>query len=127
MVRPNVLHGALATLALLLAARPAPATPITFTGNVANDFNAANRNVEVIPVSSDPNSIGVASWMSASGLVSGWATKDIRLSYDTASDTLSVGFNTWGIAGDADGNGHPGTADPRTTAMGGVDPPHLGG
>ena len=66
--------------------------------------------------SSDPRSVGPASWITSSGFNSGWAIKDIRLSYDAQSDTLSVGVNTFGIAGDADGNGNPGVADPRTTS-----------
>ena len=42
------------------------------------------------------------------------------------ADTLFVGVNTFGIAGDADGNGDPGGADPLTTASGGIDLPHMG-
>jgi len=38
------------------------------------------------------------------GTVSGWDMVDLRLTYDTATDTLYVGINTFGIAGDADGD-----------------------
>src|SRR5262249_4566194 len=104
MVRPKLWHGALTADFPGPAAGAAAADPITFTGNVANDFNPANRGVYVVPVSDSPSSVGPASWMTAAGFNSGWAIKDIRLSYDAKSDTLSVGVNTWGIAGDADGN-----------------------
>ena len=108
MVRHIFGLGALVGFALLAAARTAPADAITFTGNVANDFSSSNPHVVTIPVSNDPNSIGVASWMQSQGLISGWAVKDIRLDYNAATDTLAVGVNTWGIAGDADGKGNPG-------------------
>jgi hypothetical protein len=127
MVRHILGLGALAGLALLAAASTATADAIAFTGNVANDFSSSNPNVVTIPVSNDPNSIGVASWMESQGLISGWAVKDIRLDYNAATDQLFVGVNTWGIAGDADGKGNPGTPDSQLAAVGGVNPAHLGG
>jgi hypothetical protein len=72
--------------------------------------------------------------MVQNGWVSGWSIKDVRTSYDSATDTLSVGFNTFhngqgqpAIVGDADGNGDPGGASPQMASVGGVDNPHLGG
>lgn len=113
-------------LTLLLGAIPAFAGPINFTGNVANDFPQVPGNGVVIynnpmgPVALDPTLV-------AKGFVSGWGVKDIRFSYDKATDQLSVGFNTYGIAGDADGNGNPGTADPFTASKFGNDLPNFGG
>ena len=47
--------------------------------------------------------------MTNSGLVSGWNIKDIRLDYNAATDTMYVGVNTYGVAGNVDGNGTPGS------------------
>jgi hypothetical protein len=109
--------------AVLVCAQSVTAGPITFNGNVTNDFNpATNSSVVVIPHSTVPDHIAQPAWMTNSGLVSGWNIKDIRLDYNAQSDTLYVGVNTFGIAGNVDGNGMPGTPDPRLTAAGGSDP-----
>jgi hypothetical protein len=117
--------------AALLGARTAWAGPITFTGNVAHDFNPqTNPGVEVITDSlheNDPIHIDQPAWMTDSGLVSGWNIKDVRVDYDAKTDTLYVGVNTYGIAGNVDGNGTPGIPDPRLTAAGGTDPANFGG
>ena len=42
--------------------------------------------------------------MTEAGLVNGYVMKDIRLSYDKKSDTLAVGVNFYGIAGNTDGS-----------------------
>jgi hypothetical protein len=52
---------------------------------------------------------------------------DLRLTYDAATDTLYVGINTYGIAGDADGNGDPGGTSTWLASTGGVDNSNLGG
>jgi len=112
----------------LLAARSVAADPITFTGNVANDFNpASNADVVVIPHSDVPDHIFQPAWMTNSGLVSGWNIQDVRLDYEPKTDTMYVGVNTFGIAGNVDGNGTPGIPDPRLTAAGGSDPANFGG
>lgn len=99
------------------------AGPITFTGNVAADFNpATNSSVVVIPHSDVPDHIAQPAWMTSAGLVSGWNIQDIRLDYNAQTDTLYVGVNTFGIAGNVDGNGTPGTPSPQLTAAGGSDP-----
>ncbi len=114
------------TTLLLLGAMPAVAGPITLTGNVAQDFQPTPLNgVQVIPNSLGPVAMDPA--LVAKGFVSGFSVQDIRLSYDQATDKLYVGVNTLGIAGDADGNGNPGTADPYTTSKNGNDLPHFGG
>ena len=133
MVRLRILNLGLATLALM-GARSASAAAVKLTGVVENDFLATNSNVRVTPVSDSPITVGPAQFMINNGWVSGWAVKDIRSSYDAATDTLSVGINTFkdatgktAIVGDADGNGDPGGASPPMAAAGGIDTAHLGG
>jgi hypothetical protein len=89
----------------LTLATPVGATIITFTGDVPTDFTGPG--VLIIP---DPSGIGdVGRPLNARpGIVSGWDMVDLRLAYDAAADTLYVGINTYGIAGDADGDGNPG-------------------
>jgi hypothetical protein len=127
------LRWSIAALALI-GARPVLANPITFTGFVANDFSASNPNVNITPVSNSPLTVGPAQYIVNAGQVSGWAVQDIRTSYDTASDTLYVGFagfnNSKGVPaifGDADGNGNPGVTGAQMAAAGGVNTAHLGG
>ncbi len=114
---------------VLLGARTVVAAPITFTGNVANDFNPqTNPGVTIITdATHDNNPIHIAqpSWMTDSGLVSGWNIKDMRLDYNAATDTMYVGVNTYGVAGNVDGNGTPGVPDPRLTAAGRYRPGKL--
>jgi hypothetical protein len=102
------------------------ATPGT-TGNVELDFPTSNTNVYVINVPNALDRVAQAQWMTNLGWTSGWTIKDIRTLYNPQTDTLAVGVNFFGIAGDADGNGDPGAADPKTLSSGGVDLPHLGG
>lgn len=59
--------------------------------------------------------------------MSGWNMKDFRLRYDPDTDTLAVGVNFYGIAGDADGDGNPNTTNPAMLAAGGLDHPNFGG
>ena len=133
MIRPRLLPLSLAALALL-GARTALADPIKFTGYVENDFSTTDPNVAVFNVLNSPLDVGPSQFMINNGWVSGWAIKDIRVSYDSKSDTLSVGFDTFknaqgqpAIVGDADGNGDPGGASPQMAKAGGIDSPHLGG
>lgn len=133
MVRRKLFRWALAAAAML-GARPAWADPIQFTGDVEKDFvvapgNGVTRLVDSpLPDGSpDPNHVPQAAWMTSQGLTTGWSMKDVRLKYDKATDTMAVGVNFFGVAGDADGNGDPGVADSRMQAVGGQDPAHLGG
>lgn len=127
MVRRNALIWTLATLALL-GARTVMADPITFTGNVATDFNpATNSGVQVIQGDPDPlNRIYQLPQMTAAGIINGYAIKDMRLDYDSKSDTLYVGLNTYSIAGTAVGNGGA-AMDALLQKAGGQDPAHIGG
>ena len=122
-----------ATIALF-GARPLLASPINFTGFVENDFSTADKSVKIINVNAKPTDVGPSAFMVQNGWVSGWAVKDLRLSYNPSSDTLSVGVNTFvngagnkAIFGDADGNGDPGGASPQMALAGGIDNPMLGG
>src|SRR6185437_8065750 len=107
MVRRSVFPWTLATLAML-GVRAAWADPITLTGVAANDFNPnTNTDVQVLSIDSNPiQNIAETPYMIANSRVTGWAVKDLRLSFDAGSGTMSVGVNTYGIAGDADGNGN---------------------
>jgi len=111
-------------LLALIAARPASAALITFTGNVASDFAGVKDTVHI----ADPaNDVAQSSWMTQGGWTSGWNMKGMSLHYDKPSDTMYVGVDFYGVAGDVDGNGNPGGADPRTLTASGVDLPNLGG
>jgi hypothetical protein len=126
MVGRIVLRCSLIAVALL-GARTVTAAPITLTGNVAADFSTSNPSVLVIPHSDVPDHIAQPEWMTQAGLVSGWNIQDVRLSYNAQSDTLYVGVNTFGIAGDVDGKGNPGQSDPQLAAAGGSNPAAFGG
>jgi hypothetical protein len=115
------------TIALILAlaagAGTLAAQAITFTGDVGNDF----------PIDSylqDPGGVdvGMPAPLVAAGLtVSGWDIQGVGISYDGASDTLFFGIDTFGIAGDADGDGDPGSESAIFQQIGGIDWPDFGG
>ena len=131
MVRHIAFRWTLATLAVL-GARVASADPISFTGTVAQDFSPSNPSVHIAGADElfdDPNPLNriyQLPEMTAQGLINGWAIKDIRTSYDAASDTLSVGLNTFSIAGRAVGAGAA-DIEALVAQHGGIDPPQLGG
>lgn len=112
---------------LILAGLTFPAfagnMPPVFTGNVEADFT----NVEVVP-SSDPGGVGDVGLPPAlpEGTVSGWDMRDVRYFYDRMNDVLYVGIDFAGIAGDADGDGDPGTTGDELRQSGGIDVPSLG-
>lgn len=99
-------------------------SPLFATGNVTTDM-PAGPGVTIVPGQAE-NAVAQPAWMTEAGLINGYVMKDIRLSYDAKTDTLSVGVNFYGIAGDTDGSPNGGT-NPLTTAAGGTNPPHLGG
>jgi hypothetical protein len=100
-------------------------SPLFVTGNVATDMPASSSSVTVVP-GQPLDAVAQPAWMTQAGLINGYAMQDIRLSYDKTTDTLSVGVNFYGIAGDTDGTLNGGT-NPLTTAAGGSNPPHIGG
>jgi hypothetical protein len=128
MVRRNAFRWTLATTVALLGARTVSAGPISFTGNVAADFNkAVNPDVAVVQVDPDPlNRIYQLPEMTSQGIINGYAIEDIREYYDKSSDTLYVGLNTYSIAGTAVGTGGA-AMDQILMSHGGVDPAHIGG
>jgi hypothetical protein len=125
MVRRRVFRWCIA-VAALVGVRSAAADAINFTGNVANDFVVSPTSNTVV-INRGAGHVAQQPFITQQGWTSGWSVNDMRLSYDAKSDTMFVGVNFFGIAGDADGNGDPGSADPRTLKMGGIDLPHLGG
>lgn len=110
-----------------LSTPAAHAAPINNTGFVTQDFNpATNPSVTVTPVSSSPLNIGQSQWITNNGWVSGWSIQDIRTYYDSSTDTMYVGVNTFAnkngqYAPFGQANGDPsGSPTP-------YDPAHLGG
>jgi hypothetical protein len=116
--RRNVRSIRTATLAALafaaIGAAGARADITAPTGNNTIDTSTYNFRTD---------DVGMASWMTSTG----WNINQIVVSYNWKTDTLNFDVKVTGIAGDADGNGDPGKADPRTIAAGGVDTAHLGG
>src|SRR5690606_30014061 len=122
-----------------LCATPGQAGSIQFTGDVEKDFPTSVAdglrgividNPEAGPAGigtvSNPRDVNIPDWMAAEGRETGWNFKDIRLAYDQATDTLAVGVNFFGVAGDVDGDGNPNASDPRTIASGGMDEARFG-
>jgi hypothetical protein len=103
---------------------------VNFTGNVPIDFPATEQPGVVVFNSS--NTPGIQLPIIPPNLqplipVSGFALSEIRVSYDAANDSLSIGLNqppanpsnpSSGsvIAGDADDNGNAGTVNPAVQA-----------
>jgi hypothetical protein len=107
MVGRNKFRSCLVIVALL-GARSAGAGVITFTGNVSNDFSIAtpgtstNPNVSIITSSADLNpvsSTGAGGAPLLNFVSPGDAIKQIALDYNSATDTMYVGVQTWGVAG----------------------------
>jgi len=109
-------------MALTLATPVGAATP-TFTGDVPTDFTGPG--ILTIPDTGGVGDVGLP-LNAPPGTVSGWDMVDLRLTYDAAADTLYVGINTFGIAGDADGDGDPGGTSAWLTTNLGTDIPNLG-
>lgn len=97
----------------------ANAQPVTFTGDVETDFTHSQTRTVV-----DPGGVDVGMPTSfPPGTISGNDMKDVRLIYDPTTDILYVGINTYGIAGDVDGDGDPANTSATLVAAGGVDLP----
>lgn len=126
MVRRRLMYGA-ATILALAGARPAAAGSINFaTGDVEKDMASSMPGVLTIVNRTspfEPSAPAQPASMTQAGRVNGWVIKDMRVRYDQAGDTLYVGVNFFGIAGDVDGNGVVGTTDP---GFAGTESPHLG-
>ena len=59
--------------------------------------------------------------MTSEGLVSGWNIKDVAVDYNAQTDTLYVGVQTYGVAGNSWGGGTPPAGSP------GTNPANFGG
>jgi hypothetical protein len=121
--RRKTLLGLLVALAVavpVVMSVPVVAAPPTFTGNVENDFTAPG--VLIIP--DGLGDVGLPA-TAPEGTVTGWDMKDLRLFYDAGTDTMYVGINTFGILGDADGDGNPGATSPWAAGLGASDLPSL--
>lgn len=127
---PRLCKSTAAALALALAsviARPAVAGSIgTMTGNVEADFTAGASNVITLVNPRYPTN-NPEGYIASHNLSTGWSIKDIRLTLDKSTDTMYVGVNFFGIAGDADSNGDPSTVSAAAAAHGAIDVAHLGG
>ena len=105
-------------MALALFAGSANGQAITFTGDVPTDF----AGITAIP---DPlGDVGVPA--NLAGNVSGWDMEGVYVAYDAVSDTLFIGIDFNGIAGDADGDGDPSGTSAGLATNGGSDLPNLG-
>jgi hypothetical protein len=115
---------------------------INFTGTVATDFPATERpGVVVFDSSNTPNIQHpiIPPTLQPFIQVNGFDLSEIRVSYDSANDTLDIGFNQPPsgnpgqpgpvIAGDADDNGTAGTVNPavEAAAPGFTEFPQMGG
>jgi hypothetical protein len=119
MIGRNVFRSTLVIVAIL-SARSAVADAISFTGNVSTDFGITtpgqSTNADVTVVSS-PSSLNPVSSTGTDGTTllnqvsPGDAIKQVALEYNAATDTMYVGVQTWGVAGNvgsatiANGNG----------------------
>lgn len=115
---------ALSTSLCALAFHISPASAaLLLTGNAEADFTGPG----VMTFADDTVGQDVTLPSTAPpGTVSGWDMNDVRFFYDAATDTMQVGFNTYVIAGDADGDGNPSGTSAWLAANAGVDMPDMG-
>jgi Notch-like protein len=107
------------TTALALVAGPAIAAP-TLTGRANVDF--AVPGAFALPDDSIGRDVGLPQ-NAPLGTVSGWDMSFLRMFYDPATDVLYVGLQTFGIGGDADGDGDEGTTSLWLASVFGADLP----
>jgi len=87
-----------------------------FTGNAPTDFDKTGFNPSgnylstVVDNLEDGGGADIQFTNGAVTLTSGYDIKQLRLFYDPLSDNLFIAVETFGIAGDADANGDPGTS-----------------
>jgi uncharacterized repeat protein (TIGR01451 family) len=120
--RIKILIGLLVTLALavlMVMAVPVMGASPTFSGDVEADF-PTGPDILTFP---DPDGQDVfVPLHPGAPISSGWDIKDVRVTYDSATDILYVGLNSYQTVGDADTDGGEGTMTYGT----GVDVPNLG-
>ena len=102
----------------------ASVSPLFQTGDVEKDMPSSSTSVTTI--AGHPfNYTYQPQWMTDANLINGYAMKDIRLSYDKATDTLAVGVNFYGVAGNTDGS-PDGQTNPMTIQNHGSNPANFG-
>lgn len=112
--------------AAVLGARSADAaSSFAWSGDAERDFPSNQAGVRVL-VNPNYPTINPEGYLRANNMSPGWAIKDVRLRHDAGTDTMYFGLNFFGIAGDVDGNGDPGTVGPGAP-RGALDLPNLGG
>lgn len=105
--RRYALTAALAIGVSALMCANAAALPVTFTGNTAADFALPGTMVFADNIGGTGD-VGLSGGgMSNPGQPSGFDFVQVYLYYDVAGDTLYIGFDTYGIAGDSNGDGNP--------------------
>lgn len=96
---------------------------INFTGDPETDFTGDGVFV-VNDFFGDTPSLDVGVPGQLGSVISGW---DIKSTYFfTNINELYIGLDYFGIAGDSDGNGFPGSPSPELVAIGGQDIPDMG-
>jgi hypothetical protein len=108
------------TIFIPIAVPAMAANPTPFTGDVEADFTGPG--ILIVP---DPQGDVGLPVEAPGGTQSGWDIKGLRLTYDDGTDTLFVGINAYAIAGDAEGNGNPGTSAQWLLDNGGEDLPNF--
>lgn len=112
MVGRNVFCWGLITVAVI-GSRIAVADSISFTGNVASDFgisasgqsSMAGVSVITTPTNLNPiSSTGTGGTALLNYVSPGDSIKEVALQYNSATDTMSVGIQTWGVAGSVPGS-----------------------
>ena len=105
-------------IVLVTIASLAAAQAVTFTGDVTADFPGNQLMI-------DPGGADVGMPPNLAANTSGWDIRNLAISYDEQTDILFVGLDFAGIAGDADGDGDPGTSSAPLLVNGGVDLPDM--
>ena len=95
------------------------AGPPVFTGDVATDFATIGDGIVILdskdgdpPGTASPDIALEESALASGAEYTGVDVREVRLWYDADTDTMYVGLAFFGIAGDVDGNGNPGTKFP---------------
>jgi hypothetical protein len=101
------------------------APPIALSGDAQRDFINAPSSSAPYSALHDAQFYDVGVPTALGGMVSGWDMRAVYVSYDRQADALAVAFDCFGICGDADGDGVPGSAVANMLAI--EDVPDLGG
>ena len=121
-LHPRPLAAAVPLAAVMVLLGPAAGAAPTLTGHVDVDFTGPG----VVWVDdANPKDVPLPD-IAPLGFVSGWDIERVAWFHDPGTDLLYIGIQTYGIAGDADGNGDPSGEGAALNAIGGVDRPNLG-